>query len=99
MGHTPLQWVGHLFESQQEELNTPRDFPWPDLGPNIGPFQFENKPKLPKIVFIIPNFLVLHFGENFIKIRTKIAKLQIHEILHKNVNETCCNSHFLYKFP
>ena len=29
----------------------------------------------------------LHFGENFMKIRTKIAKLQIHEKLHKNVNE------------
>ena len=28
-------------------------------------------------------FLVLHFGENFMKIRTKIAKLQMHEHLYK----------------
>ena len=31
--------------------------------------------KLPKVVYIIPNYLVLQFGENFMKIRTKIAKL------------------------
>ena len=39
------------------------------------------------MVFIIPNFLVLQFGENFMKIQTKIAKLQMHENLHKNVIE------------
>ena len=38
------------------------------------------------MMYIIPNFLVIHFGENFMKIRTKI-KLQMHENLHKNVNE------------
>ena len=38
------------------------------------------------MVHIIPNFLDLHLGENFMKIRTKIAELQIHENLHKNVN-------------
>ena len=37
--------------------------------------------------YIIPNFLVLNFGENLMKIRTKIAKLQLQENLHKNVNE------------
>ena len=52
-----------------------KGFPRPDLGPNIGPFPIKNEQKLPKIVNIIPNFLVLHFGENFMKIRTKIAKL------------------------
>ena len=36
---------------------------------------------------VIPNFFVLHFGENFIKIGTKIAKVQMHDNLHKNVNE------------
>ena len=36
---------------------------------------------------IIPNILVLHFRENFMKIQTKIAKLQMHENLHQNVNE------------
>ena len=35
------------------------------------------------MVYIIPNFLVLHFGENLMKIRTKLEKLQMHEILHK----------------
>ena len=39
------------------------------------------------MVYIIPNFLVLHFGEKFMKIQTKIAKLQMHENMHKNVNE------------
>ena len=49
-----------------------RDFPRPDLGPNIDPFLMQ---KLPKMVYIIPNFLFLHFGENFMKIQTKIEKL------------------------
>ena len=61
-----------------------RDFPTPDFGPNIGPFPIKNEQKLPNI---IPNFLVLHFGENFMKIRTKMAKLQMHKKFHKNVNE------------
>ena len=39
------------------------------------------------MLYIIPNFLVLHFGEKFMKITTKITKLQMHESLHKNVNE------------
>ena len=51
------------------------------------------------MVYIISHFLVLHFGENFMKIGTKIAKLQMHENLHKNVNETCCfHSHFYVNF-
>ena len=29
-----------------------------------APSQFKNEQKLPKIMYIIPNFLVLHFGEN-----------------------------------
>ena len=45
-----------------------------------------------KMVYIILNFLVLHFGENFMRIRTKIAKLQMHENLHKNY------SHFYTNF-
>ena len=35
------------------------------------------------MVYIIPNFLGLQFDENFMNIRTKIAKLQMHENLHK----------------
>ena len=41
-------------------------------GRILAPSQFKNEQKL-------PNFLILHFGENFMKIRTKIAKLQMHE--------------------
>ena len=59
-----------------------------------APSPFKNEKKLSKMVNIIPNFLVLHFGENLMKIQTKIAKLQMPENLHKNVNE---NS-FLFTF-
>ena len=44
-------------------------------------------------MYVIHNFLVLHFGGNFIKNRAEIAELQIHENLHKNVNENMY-SHF-----
>ena len=54
-------------------------------GQISAPSQLKNEQKLPKMVFSIPNFLVLNFGEHFMKIRTKIAKLQIHE-MYKNVN-------------
>ena len=70
------------------------DFPRPDLGPNICPFPLKNEQKLPKLVYIISNFLFLHFSENFMKICTKIQKLQMHENLHKNVNENLFHSHF-----
>ena len=50
------------------------------------------------MVYIIPNFIVLHFGENFMKIRTKIAKLQMHENVHKNVRENMFLFTFLCKF-
>ena len=30
------------------------------------------------MMYIIPNLLLLHFGENIMKIRTNIAKLQMH---------------------
>ena len=55
------------------------------MGRILAPSQFNNEQKLPKMVYIIPNFLVLHFGENFLKIRTKIPKLQMHENFHKHV--------------
>ena len=50
------------------------------------------------MVYIIPNFLVLHYGENFMKIRTKIAKLQMHENLHKNVNENMFSNESIFSF-
>ena len=68
------------------------------LGLISALFQLKNEQKLPKMVYIIPNFLLLHFGENFMKIRTKIAKSQMHENLHKNVNENIFSfTFFLYK--
>ena len=37
-------------------------------------FLLKNEQKLTEMAFIIPNFLVQNFGENFMKIRTKTAK-------------------------
>ena len=68
----------HVFVKLQN-----RDFPRPHLAPS----QFKNTQKLSKMVYIILNFLVLYFGENFMKIQSKIPKLQMHEKLHKNLNE------------
>ena len=62
-----------------------------------APSQFKNELKLPKLLYIIPKFFVLHFGE-IKKIQTKIAKLQMHENLHKNVNENMFSFTFLCKF-
>ena len=50
------------------------------------PSKFHNEQTLPKLVYIFPNFFVLHSAEIFMKTRTKIPKLQMHEILQKNVN-------------
>ena len=64
------------------------NFPRPDLGLIIGPFPVKKMSiNFPKMEYIIPNFLALHFAKNFMNIRTKIPKLQIHENLHENVNE------------
>ena len=63
--------------------------------------QFKNEQKLPKIVYIIPNFLVLHFGEKITKMRTKIPKKQMYENLHNNHwmwKKTGFHSHFYANF-
>ena len=59
------------------------------------PSQFKIEQKLPKMVHIIPNYLVLQFSENFMEFRTKIVKLQTHANLHKNVNENMFSFTFL----
>ena len=41
----------------------------PDWG------QLENEQKLPKMVHVISNFIVLDFGENFMKNPTKNSKI------------------------
>ena len=50
------------------------------------------------MVYIIPNFLVLHFGENFKKVRSEIPKLQMLEKLQINVNENMFSFTFLCNF-
>ena len=60
--------------------------------------QYNNDINFPKMVYIIRNFLVLHFGEIFMKIGTKIAKLKMHENLQKNVNENMFSFSFLCNF-
>ena len=67
-------------------------------GQVMAPSQLKNEQKLPKMVYVIPNFFVLHFGENFMKIQTKIAKLQMLENLHKKVNENMFSFTFLCNF-
>ena len=55
------------------------------LWPNIcysAPSQFKNEQKLPKIVNNIPNSIALQFGDNFMKIRLKIAKLHMFTFTH-----------------
>ena len=42
-------------------------------------FPFKNEPKLPEMVYIIPNFLVLHLGVSSWKSKQKKAKLYMHE--------------------
>ena len=60
-----------------------RDYPRHDWGQITAPSQFDNEQELSNMVCIIPNFLVLHFGENLMKIWLKLQKLQMHENLHK----------------
>ena len=43
-----------------DSLISIRDFPRPDSMPNISPFPIQNGAKTSKMVYIIPNFLVLH---------------------------------------
>ena len=64
----------------------------------MAPSQFKNEQKLSKMMYIIPDFLVLHFGENFMKIWSKVPKLQVHGKLHKNVNENMFSFTFLCNF-
>ena len=75
-----------------------RDFPRPDLGPNIDPFPIQKLAKASQNGVYYSQFIVLHLGENFMKILTKIAKLPLHENLHKNVNENMFSFTFLCKF-
>ena len=75
-----FQWQQQLKVAAVDwDIKHHRDFPRPVYGLIISSFPNQ---KLPKVVYIIPNFLVLHFGENFKKIK-KHTKKQIRENLHK----------------
>ena len=43
-------------------------------GRITAPSQFKSEQKILEMLYIIPNFLVIYFGENFMKIRSKIPK-------------------------
>ena len=63
-------------------------------GQILAPSQFKNEQKLPEMVYITPDFLVLNFGEQIMKMQTRILKLQ----MHKNVNENMFPFTVLCKF-
>ena len=48
--------------------------------------------------YIIPNFLVLHFGESFMKIRTKYQSYRCMKICIRMWMKTCFHSHFYTNF-
>ena len=58
---------GHYGGLSPSLWTTGRDFPRPDIRIST-PFQLKNEQKLHQMMYIIPNFLVLHFGENLMKI-------------------------------
>ena len=97
-------WVNDSYlmvlETPVKAVGIKPDFPRPDfqnIGP--GPFPIKNEQKLSQMVYIIPNWLVLHFGENFMKIWTKTAKLQMHENVNENMfSKICFHSHFYANF-
>ena len=48
------------------------------MGPVIGPYFFPNRDKFPNFITNFPmSDLVLHFGENSMKITPKTTKLQL----------------------
>ena len=75
-----------------------RDFPRPDLRLNIGPFPIQKWAKTSQNGVCRSQFLSSTFWWNFHENPNKIAKLLIHENLHKNVNENMFSFTFLYKF-
>ena len=70
------------------------DLPRPDLGPNTGTFSDRNRAKTSQNIYITPNFLVLHFDENFMNILAKILSYICMKKMHKKVNVNMFHSHF-----
>ena len=64
----------------------------------MGLFPFHKWEKTSQSGVYHSQFLSSTFGEIFIKIQTKIAKLLIHENLHTYVNDKMFHSHFYANF-
>ena len=65
----------------------PRDFPRPDLGPNISHFPIQKLAKTSQNVVYHSQFLSSPFWWKGQENQNKIAQLQMHENLHKNMNQ------------
>ena len=50
------------------------------MGSYSALLQFKNEQKFLKMVYIILNCLIVHFGVNVMEIQAKIFKLQMHEL-------------------
>ena len=84
----PLTTIFNLIKS-----HVCRDFPRPDFLP--GPFPIQKGAKNSQNSVYHSQFLSSTFRENFMKSEQKIAKLQMHENLHKNVTENVLSFTFL----
>ena len=80
------------FKQTVIDLDINRNFPRPDFGANIDPFTIKKWTKTSQ-----NGVSFLHFGEIFMKIWTKIAKLQMHENLHKNSHLYAIFHEFLWR--
>ena len=74
-------------------MHTAKDFPRPDLGPNISPFPTKNRAKTSQNGVYHSKFLSSTFWCKFCENPTK----NFHENLHKNVNENMFSFTFLCK--
>ena len=89
-----VNWTPLLF-TLLLPLVTNRDFPRLDLGP---PSELKKWAKTSPYALYHSQIPTSTFWWNFTKIWTKIAKLQMHENFHKNVNENMFSFTFLCKF-
>ena len=64
-------------------------------GRTSARYQSKIEQKLPTIVNNIPNSLALQFGDYFMKIRTKIAFLQIMRCLHSHIDAYICEQLYM----
>ena len=80
---------GHYWGLSPSLWTTGRDFLRPDIRIS-APFQLKNEQKLSKMMYIIPNFLVQHFGENLNK-NYKVTDPRFHSHFYANFHEFLLN--------